>query len=256
MPTMPMMTPAVIFRLLLVSINFFSGWNLSKCENKSQINLTREIQSKSDNELDASFNSKGVVKFINNGKNEKASFEILNLDGSVFASVSLASSRINISGRSFKLSDYDQNKELIKDKFSFDPEVFSIESGNVIVFQYVRVNGPNVEIYINKDKKLIKTIKLNAKLFKIESWNNHMIGALIDFNIRKNSIFDNPNEKSRKIAIDNDEVTFVIDELKGDWVRIECLNFCDIQCPKNKTYSGWLRWRIGKRLIIRFVYSC
>lgn len=239
-----------------IKVSLLFGFLIFFISAPSKAATPRNPSSQVDNDLEAFFNSKGVVIFIANNQNQKATFNIYNADGTIFGTISLGTDRFLMGNTKIKLSEYDQQKDIINDKYKFSPEVFSVESGNIFQFRYSNIIGDKVEIFIDQEKKVKKYLKIDKKLFKVETWKNHMIGAVIDFNLRKHPIFTIPLGSATKIDIRDSDIPFMIEEIKGDWLRITCTSYCDVQCPKNKKYQGWLKWRDGKRIFIRFVYSC
>jgi len=201
------------------------------------------------------FQSKGVVSFMFSDENSIRKFKILNKDGSLYAMVDFALDEINIDGEKFKLTQFATDKSLMR-KLDFAPKEFYPEL-SVIQFEYTEVKGDLAEIIVNKDKLISKYIEINPG-FKIEDWRKHLTGCMIDFNKRTNIIREKPGEKFKSLNYESSEndLIFIIKEIKGNWVKIECSEICDCNCNSGKKYDGWIKWKNQDKLIIRLLYSC
>lgn len=109
-----------------------------------------------------------------------------------------------------------------------------------------------------KSRAKKKKIKLSTDIFKAESWKEHLVGCMIDFNVKINPIRAEMLDNSKSLGYENsgEDYIFVISEIVGDWVKIECAEICDYPCSSGKKYDGWIKWKGGNKLLIRLLYSC
>lgn len=201
------------------------------------------------------FQSTGVVSFVFSDKNRIKKFKILNKDGSLYALVDIVLDEIIINETKFKLTQFANDKSLML-KYDFSPKEFYPEL-SVIQFEYMKIEGNKVEIFVNKEKSILKYIEVST-VFKIEDWRKHLIGCMIDFNKKSNVIRVKPDEQSLSLNYESteDDLIFVITDIKGDWVKIECSEICDCSCSSGKKYDGWIKWKKQNKLTIRLLYSC
>lgn len=84
------------------------------------------------------------------------------------------------------------------------------------------------------------------------------LGCVVDFNVKDNFIRKANSDNSPSIGYEYSEesVTFSISEIKGDWIKIECVDFCDTPCKFEEKYNGWIKWKKGNDLLIRLLYAC
>jgi len=72
---------------------------------------------------------------------------------------------------------------------------------------------------------------------------------------KQNPLKISPNEKSKSITINFEDVGFVCLEIKGDWVKVKCNKDCE-GCPNGKNIIGWIRWRKDRKVILKQYYNC
>lgn len=199
------------------------------------------------------FHSKGVASFIFSDNNCKK-FNILNKNGTVFATIDIAKDRIIINDKELVLSQFSYDNAL-KLKYDFEPKEFYPEL-SVIQFEYLQIKQNKIEVYLNKQKKITKFIEPNC--FKLEEWRKHLIGCMVDFDKNNNFIREKPEKEAVSLHYeDSDEdLIFIISEIKGDWVKLECVEICDYTCNHKNKFNGWIMWKQFGKMIIQLLYSC
>lgn len=245
---------ASLFLILLFSI-LSCKWDTKSSGIIDQIKTNNGERAIIDS-LELFFKSKGVVSFINTDINNKNGFSIYNKDGTIFLEVFPKTDELIFKGEKYKLSNYDQIRSNLMDLYGFSPKAFFPQNGFIFQFEYRSIEDNQIEIYVNREKSDLKYLKSNNKLFAIETWKQHLLGRIIDFNLRKNPIKKQPLSSSESINLDKyDDIVFSIKGIKGEWVEIECTSFCETSCP-DKKITGWIKWRDKKGILIRFTYAC
>jgi len=206
--------------------------------------------------LELFFQSKGVLRFNPTDINLKKDFEILNEDNTVYATLNLSSDKIILQGKQFSLNEF-ANDNSFRSQFQFFPKEFFPDQ-SIILFEYASLKNDVAEIFINKEQSKKKKIKLGSDIFKTESWKEHLVECMIDFNVKINPIMAEVLDNSKSLGYENsgEDYIYVISEIVGDWVKIECAEICDYPCSSGKEYDGWIKWKAGDKLLIRLLYSC
>jgi hypothetical protein len=206
--------------------------------------------------LELFFHSKGVITFNPTDVNLKKGIEILNDDNTVYATIKLSFDKIIIQGKQFPMDAFSNNNKL-RNKYHFFPKEFFPDQ-SIIQFEFISIKNGFAEIYIDKVQGKRKKIKLNRSLFKVESWKEHLIGCMIDFNKRDNPIRKKMDVNSESLEYEDskEEYIFVVSGIEGDWIKIECSDICEYPCDSGKKYDGWIKWKKGNQLLINLLYSC
>jgi hypothetical protein len=247
---------AYLFSLLLV----FSIFSCSNSSNKKTTQLKPIIDGIVHNQpidsIELFFQSKGVLRLNSTDINLKKDLRILNDDNTIYATFNLSLNKIIINSKQFSLEEF-ANDESLRYKYSFFPKEFFPQQ-SVIQFEYINLKSGVAEIFIDKAKNIKKRIRISGDMFKAESWKEHLLGSMIDFNVKNNPIRFTKSNSSKSIGYENSEqdYVFVINEISGDWIKIECAEICDYPCSSGKKYDGWIKWKSGDKLLIRLLYSC
>lgn len=253
----------MIFRLTFI-VQILIVFSACSCGNtKSSDNVPEQIKGsqsvlgeKQIDSLELFFQSKGVLRFNPTDINLKKYFEILNDDNTVYATLNLSLDKIIIQGKHYSLNEF-ANDNSFRSQYQFFPKEFFPDQ-SIIQFEYASLTNDFAEIFINKEQSKKKKIKLRADIFKVESWKDHLVGCMIDFNVKINPIRAEIIDNSKSLGYENsgEDYIFVISEIVGDWVKIECAEICDYPCSSGKKYDGWIKWKAGNKLLIRLLYSC
>ncbi len=205
-------------------------------------------------EFQSVYDSKGVVSFNDNGTNYRKKIALYNANGTTFAVISLADHSIKLSNYKADISDIDLDKSILHKKYHFNPQEF-FPDYNLIIFSYKNIIGGKAEVYIDKEKTTTKFIRIDSKLFKVESWKNHLIGSVLEIDNIRNPLREKPSDLTfiKKISVPND-ASFRIIKFEGAWVQVECFSFCESTCDKK--YRGWIRWTNGKQPLLKLYYTC
>ncbi|WP_109416792.1 hypothetical protein [Pararcticibacter amylolyticus] len=154
------------------------------------------------------------------------------------------------------LSDYERLKGEYLKRYNFSPRLFYPQTGFLFQFELKTLKGNKAEVFINTDKTVTKYMKADTSLFNIQSWRHHILGAIIDFNHRKNPIREHPSDAAEVVDLEeNDDLAFSVIRIKDEWIQIECTSFCGVSCP-DKAIRGWVKWKSKSNVLIRFIYSC
>jgi len=183
-------------------------------------------------------------------------FRVYNEDGSVYSSISLKNDTMEIEGIRYALSDFEGKRKEIAKAHQFSPFNFYPSSGYVLQFAYKGIENGKVRIFINGDKGITKLLKVEDGLFAIEPWQKYLEGSIVEFDPGKNPLLEEGKNSSGKIETDINiaDSFFSVIEVKGDFRRIECTDFCDFKCIGKA--EGWIKWRDGNSLLIKFVSAC
>lgn len=201
------------------------------------------------------FKSNGVVSFINTDANYQKGFTIFNGDGTVFMRILPSQDKVILNEKELSLSDFNTNKASFQ-KQGFSPKEFWPDEGFIIQFNYLSSNNNLIEVFIDSAKTITKKILLDSTLFKTETWQEHIIGTMIDFNQQKNIIRSSPSEAGTSMRLENstEDIIFIVTKIQGEWLYIESESVCGFE--KNSKYNGWIRWKNGENILIRFAYAC
>lgn len=253
----------MIFRLTYI-VHILIVFSVCSCRNTKNIDENPEqikssqavLKEQQIDSLELFFQSKGILRFNPTDINLKKDFEILNEDNTVYATLNLSLDKIIIQGKQFSLNEFVNDNSSMSQYQFFPKEFFPDQS--IILFEYESLTNDVAEIFINKEQSKKKKIKLSADIFKIESWKEHLIGCMIDFNVKINPIRAEVLDNSKSLGFENsgEDYIYVIREIVGDWVKIECAEICDYPCSSEKKYDGWIKWKAGNKLLIRLLYSC
>lgn len=236
-----------IFIFIVFSCSCYSRH--SKIENDSYL-----INENIEDTLNIYFNSKGVISFNPTDENIRKSIKILNEDNTLYANIDLLNQIIEVNNKKFKLEDFENNIEL-QAIYNFAPKEFYPDY-YIIQFEIKNIYDSIAEIFIDKKNNIVKRINVNNDLFIIQTWKEHFIGSMVIFNKHTNSIrkYNNDNAVSMGYENSKDEYVFIISDIKGEWIKIECIDICGFACDSR--YNGWIRWKKDNMLLIKFAYVC
>lgn len=148
-----------------------------------------------------------------------------------------------ITPNSEKVYDFEQS-------YYFNPMLFSFEP-TIVLFECKEEIDGYWKVFLNKEHSILGLIKQSTGLFYFESWYEHFIGAMINIK-RDNIIKKEPFYSSDTINLGKDESIYTITEIRGDWVKIECLSEL-VSCPNNEE-SGWTKWIEGDKIIVELSF--
>lgn len=253
----------MIFRLTFI-VQILIVFSVCTCGNtKSSDNAPEQTRGRQSvlskqqiDSLELFFQSKGVLRFSPTDINLKKDFEILNEDNTIYATLNLSLDKIIIQGKHFSLNEF-ANDNSLRSQYQFFPKEFFPDQ-SIIQFEYASLTNDVAEIFINKEHSKKKKIKLSTHIFKVESWKKHIVGCMIDFDVKINPIRAKILDNSKSLGYENsgEDYIYVISEIVGDWAKIECAEICDYPCSSGKKYDGWIKWKAGNKLLIRLLYSC
>lgn len=163
--------------------------------------------------------------------------------------------KIIFNKKELSLSDINTNKDFFQ-KQGFSPKGFWADAGYIFQFEYLRSNNNFIEVFIDSKKTIVKKLLLDSTLFKTETWQEHIIGTMIDLNQLKNIIRASPSEAGTSMGLENatEDIIFIATKIQGEWLYIESESDCGFE--KNSIYNGWIRWRNGEKMLITLAYAC
>lgn len=223
---------------------------LFSCLNAS----VKQVKSLQVDQFETIYGSKGVVNFINSDENHGKNIVIFNSDRTIFSTISLKENFIKFGRYKVSLSGPDLGQALLDKRFHFSPYEFYPDY-SIIRFAYKSINSQRVEVYIDKEKKHTKFVNLNSSEFSVVNWKNYLLGAVLEIDNEKNYLRERPNDLlSTKRTQVPDDANFCINKFEGEWVQVECFNFCESTCERK--YKGWIKWTDGKQPLLRSYYTC
>jgi hypothetical protein len=142
-------------------------------------------------------------------------------------------------------------KNLDKERTWLNPEILWLD-----YFQFaVRCKTKKsdwFEIVVNNETGQTLWIK-QTKEIKFLTWENYLKEM---FGITR---LENENQKIRSLPSDNEQEIkyegtdcFQVKTLKDDWIEIFTGDHCDAYGSKTQIRSGWIRWKHGDKLLIRY----
>lgn len=146
-------------------------------------------------------------------------------------------------GRTYK--QYDSSNTFRPWLFVDNPDYFRI------AFECVDTIGASYKVRLNEtDFALIEKKNKNFKKESISDFISGWTSMGFDFNRTINPVKEVPKENSKSI-IHKEQQKYRIWrgeclEVKGDWIKVKTI----------KDEIGWVRWRIGTKLLIRMYYAC
>lgn len=174
--------------------------------------------------------------------------EILNLDGSIHSKINLTENNIVFDNGDVIHSD--SSRVLIED-YKFNPKLFYPEY-ELLEFFVLKVTDTHYYVSIDKDSNR-KMIKKNESQFNYNIWEDYIKNKYLSFDSVNNPIRESP-EASSEIIYKYNDYFFEVIEVNGDWVKIECSDAC--KACDNGNLSGWIKWREGKKLLIKTATIC
>lgn len=160
--------------------------------------------------------------------------KLLNEDGSVFTEIK----RVD-------------NQEPSSDKLNENnilacyPEYYVIHLNSAILSDSLySVNIGGETKFLNRDR--------NTEYL---SWPDYLMRYYITSD-KNNPLRLSPSDVAKRVEnIDYSDLSFVGIEILGDWIKVQCNKECE-GCGKGPIVSGWIRWRLKGKVIIKQYYVC
>lgn len=168
--------------------------------------------------------------------------EILNLDGSVYCTISLEEGTVTFEGEEVIQIE---NTQRLLDEYQFNPRFFYPEY-EFMEFVVLNVSDNHYHISVDSGSNE-KMIRKDESHFIYHSWEDYIQTKYLSFDPQENPIRVAPNDSSGIVYPYNDYFFKAI-EVQGDWIKIECNDDCKT-CDKGKL-TGWIKWREGKELLV------
>lgn len=142
-------------------------------------------------------------------------------------------------------------KNLEKERTWLNPEILWLDYHQV-AFRCKTRTGDWLEVVVNSLSGQTFWIK-QTKETKFLTWENYLQGM---FGVSR---LENEKQKIRSSASDNGQEIkyegsdcFQVKSLQGDWIEIFTPGHCDAYGSKTQVRSGWIRWKNGEKLLIRY----
>ncbi|GGH33017.1 hypothetical protein GCM10011418_46930 [Sphingobacterium alkalisoli] len=160
--------------------------------------------------------------------------KVLNVDGSLFAEIKRTNDREPFSD---KLSE--------ENILAYYPDYY------IIHFESNIVSDSLYSVSIGKETKLIA----KNRYMEFLSWPDYIMRYYVTTD-KNNPLRQTPSDAGKAIEdIDYSELSFVGIEISGDWVKVRCDKECE-GCGDCPVVSGWIRWRMGGKVIVKQYYVC
>ena len=157
----------------------------------------------------------------------------------------------NLDGNVYKQFFFDEKSQEITFKNNSSVNVRAFYPDYSLLYLDSSKENNFYEVIIDNE---IKKIKFNDSLLYLE-WNEFILKCIVS-TTKYNGLKKKPNELSDSIVlVDYDNTSFIIKEVKGEWIRVECDIDCE-GCPENKIITGWLRWKAKNRVLLKLYYTC
>ncbi len=112
------------------------------------------------------------------------------------------------------------------------------------------------KVEVNEQEKLIP---IDSVMTKLISWERHLKRSFVMLDTAElENVRSNINGDPIKLPkLNHKEYVFEVKEVKGEWIRISCLNNVCYSCPVEASkIKGWLRWRRYGQHIVDLRYTC
>jgi hypothetical protein len=183
-------------------------------------------------------NTKGVVVLSNKyGKNDFV--RIYNADGSLWYKYT------------YYYDDSDGKFDYEHDDFSpfaFHPDYF------LLALKCTGEDKNRYEVIVNEETGLKKFVNKSDAAFKFETWEQHLQQVFsVDFDRDKNPLRDAPAGKIITDALPA-EVKFHLIGVRGDWLELRWNIESNTNNTREKTETGWIKWKDDEMLLIELFY--
>jgi len=230
------------FSLLFLLVSLFA------C---SSLDVNNEYSSNEET-LSDFFESQGVVSFLHNDKCLSKDVVIYNADGTEYC-------RLNFYENKFYYEDaviLFENPNNLRDLEMFSPmELYPNYS--ILRFEYESSLDNKYNVYVDKEKTILKHIVIDdSNCFEVKTWRDYFLGSWVGNDFNKNPMRESNNDDSKQVntKLNYDDYFFAITEIKGEWVKIECVGACGFECDLE--ISGWIRWKRDNTKLISLPSAC
>jgi hypothetical protein len=220
---------------------------------RAEANPTPAYRTASDSVMQAL----GFVVMDVSGEDKQKQFELLNQDGSAYLLVSFPRDLLRFNGAvDYSLSDSEAIPDELLAKHQFAPYLFEAESGQIIVFQVVGQDSTHYHVRPAPSAPYKRLQK--SRLFQFEDTEAYLTGHFIYSLTEEVALFDTPGgRRTQTLNVHTFEGTLVASEIKGEWMKLECIDTCARTgtCQKMKK-AYWMKWRTGQTLHVDVRFTC
>jgi hypothetical protein len=175
----------------------------------------------------------GVVAVVDSGLG-RDSIRFLDVDGSLWYLFS------------FYYDDSDGLWDFPNEDFrplAFHPDHFLLRLG------VTRRDSLGYEVVVNKETGATRRLP-SAPFLQFRTWEEHVLSVFsLEFDSRTNPVRTARGDSAPTIAYPGQEVIYRPEEINGEWVRVTW----EVG-PTPQMYSGWIRWKRGNFVVVRFHY--
>lgn len=166
---------------------------------------------------------------------EQVSFPVLNPDKSIFTEIATT-------------ADKEPSSNELKENniLAYYPDYY------IIHFEANDEKDAYFPVKIGNSVKYIK----KGRYMEYLTWSNYILRSFV-VTTDKNPLRIEPKATSKIILdLNYSELSFVCNEISGDWVKVSCNAACE-GCPDgDKMVSGWIRWRENGKIMLKLYYTC
>jgi hypothetical protein len=125
---------------------------------------------------------------------------------------------------------------------AFHPDYF------LLCLAVTRRDSGGYEVIVNQRTGLKKYIHMSPFL-KFQTWPEHVLSVYaLEFDTAKNPLRTKPNDHGPFISAPREQVVYRPAAIEGDWLRVTWGE------GPGDLPTGWVRWKLGTRLLVDFFY--
>jgi hypothetical protein len=141
-------------------------------------------------------------------------------------------------------------KNLENERTWLKPEIIWLDYSQ-FNFRCISTKGDWLEVIVNNDNGRTYWIKKNNTT-KFLTWEEYLKDMYSVSRLDKNQKLRNsPADSAKEIEYKGTDC-FQVRTLRGDWIEIFTGDYCDEYGTKNQITSGWIKWRRGDKLLIKY----
>jgi hypothetical protein len=125
---------------------------------------------------------------------------------------------------------------------AFHPDYF------ILCLAATRRTSDGYDVIVNQETGLTKHLPL-LPFLRFRTWEEHVLSVFaLEFDPAVNPIRTQPRNRAPIIPFPGTSAVYHPAEVKGDWVRVAWGE------DSNDSRTGWIRWRVGTRVVVDFFY--
>ena len=137
------------------------------------------------------------------------------------------------------------------DESWFQPEAFWINY-DFFFFRCLEITPNYYKVLVNNESGLTYWIQRDSFL-TYQSWEDFLSSVLAIGRSNAEQQIKTSNKKNGKSISFKGEDCFHVKQVKGDWLEITTIGVCtDEELTSGTLESGWIRWRNGTQLLVKY----